>query len=61
MSRQLQPGSRVVIVVTLVKDPGREINYGSGKEVSEETIEDTKESTRAQFFSDSYVDLPTGK
>ncbi|MGA9471941.1 MAG: CocE/NonD family hydrolase [Terriglobales bacterium] len=61
MSRQLQSGSRVVIVVTLVKDPGREINYGSGKEVSAETIEDTKEPTRVQLFNDSYVDLPVGK
>lgn len=41
MSRQCQAGSRIVLVVTIIKEPGRPINYGSGK-FSEETIQDAE-------------------
>lgn len=58
MSRQLQPGSRLVAVLSLIKEPGRQINYGTGKDVSDETIADAKEPLHIEWFGASFVDLP---
>ena len=61
MSRQLQQGSRVVAVVRVIKEPGRQINYGTGKDVNEETIEDAKVPLEIHWHNDSYLDLPVGR
>jgi hypothetical protein len=58
MSRQLQPGSRVVAVLSIIKEPGRQINYGTGKDVSDETIADAKEPLQIKWLGDSFIDLP---
>ena len=58
MSRQLQAGSRLVAVLSIVKEPGREINYGSGKEVIDESIADAKTPLQITWFGASYLDLP---
>jgi len=58
MSRQLRLGSRVVLVLSVIKEPGRQINYGTGKDVSDETVADAKEPLRIKWFTESYVDLP---
>jgi putative CocE/NonD family hydrolase len=58
MSRQLGVGSRLVAVLGILKEPGREINYGTGKEVIAESIADAKEPLRITWFSSSHVDLP---
>jgi uncharacterized protein len=42
MSRQFQRGSRLVVVLSVLKRPNVEINYGTGKDVSQETIADGK-------------------
>ena len=57
-SRRLQPGSRLVIVLGVNKRPDRELNYGSGKDVSEETIADARVPLKIQWYSDSYLDIP---
>jgi putative CocE/NonD family hydrolase len=59
MSRQLQAGSRLVLVIGVNKRPDREINYGTGKDVSEESIADGKPALKIKWFSDSYIDMPT--
>ena len=41
-SWQLQTGSRVVMVLGINKRSDREINYGTGGDVSEESMEDAK-------------------
>jgi len=58
ISRQLQPGSRVVAVLSVIKEPGRQINYGTGKNVSDETIADAKPPLMIRWFSDSYIQVP---
>jgi hypothetical protein len=60
MSRQLQAGSRLVLVIGVNKRPDREINYGTGKDVSEESVVDGKPALKIKWFSDSYIDMPTG-
>ena len=58
MSRQVQPGSRIVAVVNVIKESGRQINYGTGKDVSDETIADAKEPLRIEWLAGSYLDVP---
>lgn len=60
MSRQLQQGSRVVVVFAAIKEPGRQINYGTGKDVSSETVRDAGAPLEIKLYADSYLDLPVG-
>jgi hypothetical protein len=57
-SRQLQPGSRLVLVLGINKRPDREINYGTGNDVSEESIADGKVPLKIRWHSDSYIEIP---
>jgi uncharacterized protein len=58
MSRQAAAGSRIVAVVSILKEPGREINYGTGKVIADESISDAKVPLRITWFADSYIDIP---
>lgn len=58
MSRRLQAGSRVVLVLSVIKGPDRQINYGSGKDVSNETIRDAGPPLEIKWYGDSMVELP---
>jgi len=60
-SRQLQAGSRLVIALGINKRPDREINYGTGNDVSEESIADGKIPVKIRWHNDSYVDIPIRK
>ncbi len=60
-SRQLQAGSRIVMVLGISKRPDREINYGTGGDVSEESIADGKVPMKIRWYSDSYIDIPVRK
>jgi uncharacterized protein len=57
-SRQLQAGSRLVMVLGINKRPDREINYGTGNDVSEESIADAKIPLNIRWYNDSYIDIP---
>ena len=57
-SRQTQTGSRIVVLINAIKQPDMQINYGTGKDVSDETIADAKEPLRIQWFGDTFVDVP---
>jgi len=57
-SRQLRAGSRLVIVLGATKRPDREINYGTGNDVSEESIADGRVPLKIRWYSDSYIDIP---
>jgi hypothetical protein len=57
-SRQLKAGSRLVMVLGINKRPDREINYGTGGDVSEESIADGKIPLKIRWYSDSYIDIP---
>jgi putative CocE/NonD family hydrolase len=57
-SRQLQAGSRLVVVLKIIKSPGAQINYGTGKDVSDETIADGKEPLSLQWFGGSFIEVP---
>ncbi len=57
-SRQLQTGSRLVMILGINKRPDREINYGTGNDVSEESMADGKTPLKVQWHSDSYIEIP---
>ncbi|MCI0351128.1 MAG: hypothetical protein L0Z53_17020 [Acidobacteriales bacterium] len=58
MSCQFESGSRLVVVLRVIKESGRQINYGSGKAVIDETIQDAGEPLQIKWFGDSYLDVP---
>ncbi|HEY4445564.1 MAG TPA: CocE/NonD family hydrolase, partial [Steroidobacteraceae bacterium] len=57
-SRRLQQGSRLVMVLGINKRPDREINYGTGNDVSEESIADGKIPVKIRWHTDSYIEIP---
>jgi hypothetical protein len=57
-SRQLQAGSRLVMILGISKRPDREINYGTGNDVSEETISEGRVPLKLQWHNDSYIEIP---
>jgi uncharacterized protein len=57
-SRQFAPGSRLVVVVGIIKQPGEEINYGTDGNVSEESIADGKVPLRINWYGHSFVEIP---
>lgn len=59
-SREFQPGSRLIVMLGIVKQPDIQINYGTGKDVSSETTADAKEPLKIEWFNDSFIDLPLG-
>jgi putative CocE/NonD family hydrolase len=60
-SRQLQAGSRIALVLSIAKRPDREINYGTGGDVSEESVADGKIPIKIRWHNDSYIDIPIRK
>jgi putative CocE/NonD family hydrolase len=58
MSQRLHPGSRIVAVLKVIKGRDRQINYGTGKDVSDETLQDTKELLQIKWYGGSYLDMP---
>jgi uncharacterized protein len=57
IGRRMQAGSRIVAVIGVIKEPGRQINYGSGKDVSAETIADAGKPLRIEWLG-GYIDVP---
>ncbi|HEX3130623.1 MAG TPA: CocE/NonD family hydrolase [Thermoanaerobaculia bacterium] len=58
VSRKAQAGSRLIVVLGINKQPDLQINYGTGKEVSDETILDARIPLQIRWYGDSFVDLP---
>lgn len=61
VSKQISKGSRFVILLNINKHPFEVINYGSGKPVSEETINDAGEPLQIQWHNESFIKIPVWK
>lgn len=59
-SRKLQAGSRIVLVLGVNKRPDEEINYGTGEDVSNESLESdpNKVPVKIRWYNDSYIEVP---
>lgn len=58
VSKQLRKGSRLLITLNVNKNAFSELNYGTGKVVSDETIKDAKEPLKVKWYNDSFVKIP---
>lgn len=58
-SRKLQPGSRLVMVLGVNKRPDEQIDYGTGQDVSDESIDDDRAALKIRWYDSSYIELPT--
>jgi predicted acyl esterase len=57
-SQLCRAGSRIVVVLSGVRNPGQQINYGTGKDVSDETIADAGEPLTIRWSNRSWLELP---
>lgn len=57
-SKRMEKGSRLVVYLNVNKNPFSQLNYGSGKDVSDETIADAKEKLKVEWSNQSYVTVP---
>ena len=59
-SRKLQPGSRIVLILGVNRRPDEEINYGTGQDVSTESVdsEGAKTPVKIRWYNDSYIEMP---
>ena len=60
-SRQLSKGSRIMVIVNINKNPFAQINYGTGNDVSDETVADAGDPLVARWYNNSFIDVPIGK
>jgi hypothetical protein len=58
LSRQMSPGSRIVMVLSVPKNARQQINYGTGRDVSDESIADARDPLVIRWMGGSYIDLP---
>jgi putative CocE/NonD family hydrolase len=56
--RQLSKGSRLLVVLNINKNPDAQINYGTGRNVSEETIQDATTPLQIKWYNDSFIKIP---
>jgi len=57
-ARQLQKGSRIIIVFGINKNANEQVNYGTGRDVSDESINDAKEKLIVNWASTSTIKIP---
>lgn len=58
VGKKIPKGSRLIVVLGINKNSAYQINYGSGKDVSDETIEDAKEPLEIKWYNSSYIEIP---
>jgi uncharacterized protein len=46
------------MVLGVLRSPGQQINYGTGKDVNDETIADAGEPLTIRWSNRSYLELP---
>jgi putative CocE/NonD family hydrolase len=61
VSRLLSPGSRLMVVVNVNKNPFAQVNEGTGKDVSDESAADAGEPLHVRWWSDSVVRIPISR
>ncbi len=58
VSKKIEKGSKLIIVLGVNTSPFEQMNYGTGKDVSLETMADAKEPLEIKWYNDSYVEIP---
>jgi uncharacterized protein len=58
VSRQLSVGSRLLVLLTVNKNGNAQVNHGTGKDVSDESIADAGEPLEVRWHNDSVLHVP---
>ena len=58
ISKKIEKGSRIVIVVNVNKNNNAQINYGTGRDVNSESIKDAEIPLKITFTGNSSISLP---
>lgn len=58
VSRQLQKGSRLLVVLNVNKNSFAQINYGTGKDVSDESIMNATTPLEIKWYDGSFIQIP---
>ncbi len=58
VSKQLKKGSRIVAYLNINKNAFAQLNYGSGKDVSDETLLDANEKLIVKWYAQSVIRIP---
>ncbi|HEL2978524.1 TPA: CocE/NonD family hydrolase [Stenotrophomonas maltophilia] len=58
VARRLAAGSRLLVKVDVLKDAMHQVNHGTGRDVSDETVADAGEPLRVEWHSDSMLSIP---
>jgi putative CocE/NonD family hydrolase len=58
MSRRFEPGSRLVVQIGVMKSPFAQVNFGSGKDVSDESVADAGEPLRIDWLPATTIEIP---
>ncbi|MCB0474788.1 MAG: peptidase S15, partial [Flavobacteriaceae bacterium] len=58
ISKKLAKGSRLVVIVNGNKNPYAQVNYGTGRDVSTESVEDAKEPLLLKLSTRSKINIP---
>lgn len=58
MGKLIEKGSQLVLKLNVNKNAGAQVNLGTGKDVSDETIADAGEPLIVKWYSDSKINLP---
>jgi putative CocE/NonD family hydrolase len=58
IGRRLAAGSRLVMALGINMRADQQINYGTGDDVSEESIDDAEVPLRIRWYNTSYIEIP---
>ncbi len=58
VSKRLKAGSSLLVLVDAIKHPMAQVNYGTGKDVSDESVQDAGDPLEIKILGGSYVDVP---
>lgn len=58
VSRAIRAGSRLAVVINVNKHPYDVINYGTGRDVSSESVSDAAEKLKIRWYSNSFIRVP---
>jgi uncharacterized protein len=56
--RRIAKGSRLLVVVDVLKDAEHQVNHGTGKDVSDESVADAGTPLRIDWSTDSLLHIP---
>jgi hypothetical protein len=61
VARQLGKGSRLLVLLSVNKNAYAQVNYGTGADVSDESIQAGVAPLQVQWRNDSYIQVPIGR